>query len=178
LNTFGKEKVVSNPSIRVKHGKPALISVGTSFTYKKRVQTTREVTTGTDRQITDVDVSSVFDGLILGVIPFIGENQRISLLINPINSSVNRESLVPQSVGSGDQQISLPEVRIKEMSTTIEMKSGDVVVLGGLIDDVQTTENNGIPILSRIPIIGYLFKSQTKDMESRELVIILSAKLI
>jgi MSHA type pilus biogenesis protein MshL len=178
LNTFGKEKVVSDPSIRVKHGKPALISVGTSFTYKKRVQTTREVTTGTDRQITDVDVSSVFDGLILGVIPFIGENQRITLLINPINSSVNRDSLVPKSVGSGDQEISLPEVRIKEMSTTIELSSGDVVVLGGLIDDVQTTENNGVPILSSIPIIGHLFKSQTKDMESRELVIILSVKLV
>jgi general secretion pathway protein D len=178
LSTFGKEKVVSDPSIRVKHGKPALISVGTSFTYKKRVQTTREVTTGTDRQITDVDVSTVFDGLILGVIPFIGENQRISLLINPINSSVNRQSLQPQSVGSGDQEISLPEVRIKEMSTTIDLTSGDVVVLGGLIDDVQTTQDNGVPILSSIPIIGNLFKKQTKDMESRELVIILSAKLI
>ena len=178
LNTFGKEKVVSNPSIRVKHGKPALISVGTSFTYKKKVQTTREVTTGSDREITDVDVSTVFDGLILGVIPFIGENQRISLLINPINSSVNRESLVPKSVGSGGQEISLPEVRVKEMSTTIELTSGDVVVLGGLIDDVQTTENSGIPILSSIPIIGHLFKNQTKDMESRELVIILSVKLV
>jgi MSHA type pilus biogenesis protein MshL len=178
LMTFGKEKVVSNPSIRVKHGKPALISVGTSFTYKKRVQTTREVTSATDREITDVDVSTVFDGLILGVIPFIGENQRITLLINPINSSVNRESLVPKSVGSGDQEISLPQVRIKEMSTTIELTSGDVVVLGGLIDDVQTTEDNGVPILSGIPILGYLFKNQTKDVESRELVIILSVKLV
>jgi MSHA type pilus biogenesis protein MshL len=178
LMTFGKEKVVSNPSIRVKHGKPALISVGTSFTYKKRVQTTREVTSATDREITDVDVSTVFDGLILGVIPFIGENQRITLLINPINSSVNRESLVPKSVGSGDQEISLPQVRIKEMSTTIELTSGDVVVLGGLIDDVQTTEDNGVPVLSSIPILGYLFKNQTKDIESRELVIILSVKLV
>jgi MSHA type pilus biogenesis protein MshL len=178
LRTFGKEKVVSDPSIRVKHGKPALISVGTSFTYKKRVQTTRQVTTGIDSQITDVDVGTVFDGLILGVIPFIGENQRISLLINPINSSVNQQSLQPQSVGSGDQEISLPEVRIKEMSTTIELTSGDVVVLGGLIDDVQTTEDNGVPILSSIPIIGNLFKNQTKSLESRELVIILSAKLI
>jgi type II secretory pathway component GspD/PulD (secretin) len=50
--------------------------------------------------------------------------------------------------------------------------------LGGLIDDVQTTEDNGVPILSSIPIIGHLFKSQTKDTESRELVIILSAKLV
>jgi type II secretory pathway component GspD/PulD (secretin) len=180
LMTFGKAKVVSNPSIRVKHGKPALISVGTSFTYQKKVQTTREVTTGTDREITDVEVSTVFDGLILGVIPFIGKNHRISLLINPINSSVDRNSLIPKSLGgsTSGSEISLPEVRIKEISTTIDLEDGDVVVLGGLIDDIQSKENQGVPILSSIPIIGYLFKSQIRNVESRELVIIISVKLI
>ncbi len=180
LMTFGKAKVVSNPSIRVKHGKPALISVGTSFTYQKRVQTTREVTTGTDREIRDVEVSTVFDGLILGVIPFIGKNQRVSLLINPINSSVDRDSLIPKSVGGGasGSEISLPEVRVKEISTSIDLEDGDVVVLGGLIDDIQTKEDQGIPILSSIPIIGYLFKNELKNVESRELVIIISVKLV
>jgi MSHA type pilus biogenesis protein MshL len=180
LMTFGKAKVVSNPSIRVKHGKPALISVGTSFTYQKRVQTTREVTTGTDREIRDVEVSTVFDGLILGVIPFIGKNQRISLLINPINSSVDRDSLIPKNVGGGTSgsEISLPEVRVKEISTSIDLEDGDVVVLGGLIDDIQTKEDQGIPILSSIPIIGYLFKNELKNVESRELVIIISVKLV
>ena len=179
LKTFGHAKVVSNPSIRVKHGKPGLISVGTSFTYQKRVQTTREVTTGTDREITDVEVSTVFDGLILGVVPFIGKNHKISLLINPINSSVARDSLVPKSVGgSTDSQISLPEVRIKEISTTIDLEDGDVVVLGGLIDDIQTKENKGVPFLSSIPIVGYLFKNELKSVESRELVIIISVKLV
>ncbi len=179
LMTFGKAKVVSNPSIRVKHGKPALISVGTSFTYQKSVQTTREVTTGTDREIRDVEVSTVFDGLILGVIPFIGKNQRISLLINPINSSVDRDSLIPRSVGGqGGTEISLPEVRIKEISTTIDLEDGDVVVLGGLIDDIQAKEDEGVPILSHIPIFGYLFKNELKRVESRELVIILSVKLV
>jgi len=170
---------VSNPSIRVKHGKPALISVGTSFTYQKRVQTTREVTTGTDREIRDVEVSTVFDGLILGVIPFIGKNQRISLLINPINSSVDRDSLIPKSVGgTSGSEISLPEVRVKEISTSIDLEDGDVVVLGGLIDDIQSKEDQGIPILSSIPIIGYLFKNELKNVESRELVIIISVKLV
>jgi MSHA type pilus biogenesis protein MshL len=179
LKTFGHAKVVSNPSIRVKHGKPGLISVGTSFTYQKRVQTTREVTTGTDREITDVEVSTVFDGLILGVVPFVGKNHKISLLINPINSSVDRDSLVPKSVGgSTDSQISLPEVRIKEISTTIDLEDGDVVVLGGLIDDIQTKVNKGVPILSSIPIVGYLFKNELKSVESRELVIIISVKLV
>jgi general secretion pathway protein D len=138
------------------------------------------VTTGTDREIRDVEVSTVFDGLILGVIPFIGQNQRISLLINPINSSVDRDSLIPKSLGGSTtgSEISLPEVRIKEISTTIDIEDGDVVVLGGLIDDIQTKEDQGIPILSSIPIIGYLFKNEVKNVESRELVIIISVKLV
>jgi general secretion pathway protein D len=122
----------------------------------------------------------VFDGLILGVIPFIGKNQRISLLINPINSSVDRDSLIPKSVGGGSSgsEISLPEVRVKEISTSIDLEDGDVVVLGGLIDDIQTKEDHGVPILSSIPIIGYLFKNELKNVESRELVIIISVKLV
>ena len=138
------------------------------------------MTTGTDREITDVEVSTVFDGLILGVIPFIGQNQKISLLINPINSSVDRNSLIPRSLGgsTSGSEISLPEVRIKEISTTIDLEDGDVVVLGGLIDDIQSKEDQGVPILSSIPIIGYLFKNEIKNVESRELVIIISVKLV
>jgi len=100
-------------------------------------------------------------------------------MINPINSSVDRDSLIPKSVGgSTGSEISLPEIRIKEISTTIDLEDGDVVVLGGLIDDIQTKEDGGIPILSSIPIIGYLFKNELKNVESRELVIIISVKLV
>ena len=47
-----------------------------------------------------------------------------------------------------------------------------------LIDDIQTKEDQGIPILSSIPIVGYLFKNELKNVESRELVIIISVKLV
>ena len=67
LRTFGDAKIVSNPSIRSKHGKPSIISVGTSYTYKKSVETTSTFEE-TTRETTDVEVSTVFDGLILGVI--------------------------------------------------------------------------------------------------------------
>ena len=72
----------------------------------------------------------------------------------------------------------MPEVRVKEISTSIDLEDGDVVVLGGLIDDIQSKEDQGIPILSSIPIIGYLFKNEIKNVESRELVIIISVKLV
>jgi MSHA type pilus biogenesis protein MshL len=178
LRTFGDAKIVSNPSIRSKHGKPSIISVGTSYTYKKSVKTTSTFEE-TTRETTDVEVSTVFDGLILGVIPFIEEDGKITLLINPIKSDVDQESLEPESVStSGNQSISLPIVRIKEISTTIGLNSGDVIMLGGLIDKREIKENKGVPFLSSIPLLGYLFRNDIKTEEVRELVIILGVSLV
>jgi len=177
LQTFGDAKIVSNPSIRSKHGKPAIISVGTSLTYKKSVETTTSGTGDNRTEETQVEVSNVFDGLILGLIPFIEENGRISLLINPIKSDVDRNSLELQNVGEG-QSISLPEVNVKEISSTISMHDQDVIILGGLIDKRKINENQDVPYLSAIPVVGYLFKSELKSVENRELVIILSVTII
>ncbi|MEA1936399.1 MAG: pilus (MSHA type) biogenesis protein MshL [Thermodesulfobacteriota bacterium] len=176
LNTFGDVKIVSNPSIRTKHGQPAVISVGTSITYKKKIKTTTYTDTNTDRDTTEVEVSTVFDGLILGVISFIEPDGKITLLINPIKSDVDRDSLVPQTIGT--QDISLPEVNIKEISATIGLNSGDVVILGGLISKRKTKSNEGVPFFSSIPLLGYLFKTESMSDESSELVIILRVSII
>jgi MSHA type pilus biogenesis protein MshL len=180
LRTFGDAKIVSNPSLRCKHGQPAIISVGTSFTYKKSVTTTLvdRDSSRTD-EATEVEVSTVFDGLVLGVIPFIEEDGKITLLINPIKSDVDPISLEPEDVGArGNESISLPIVGIKEISTTIGVNSGDVVVLGGLIDKHRQKAQKGVPFLSGIPLLGYLFKNEAVRDETRELVIILSVSMI
>ena len=179
LRTFGDSKVVSNPSIRSKHGKPAVISVGTSFTYKKSVTTTELDRDSRVEESTEVEVSTVFDGLILGVIPFIEADGQITLLINPILSNVDPDSIKPESVSaSGTESISLPVVGIKEISTTIGINSGDVVILGGLIDKRRQDTKKGVPFLSGIPLLGYLFKHEAARDETRELVIILSVSMV
>lgn len=184
LDTYGDTHIIANPSIRSKHAKPAVISVGTSYTYKKSVRRTRTSTTSTDDVTTEVEVSTVFDGLILGVIPFIEEDGRISLVINPIQSEVDQESLVPEDVSSsgtdsstGDS-ISLPEVRIKEISTTISLRDNEVAILGGLIDRRKVVENQGVPGLSKVPLLKYLFQHKVSTEETRELVIILSVNVV
>ena len=177
LKKFGDLKVVSNPTIRSKHGKPSIISVGTSISYKKSVETTT-IGTGVDTdRTTNIEVSTVFDGLILGVIPFIEEDGRITLLVNPINSDVDEDSLEPVATGGGES-ISLPIVRIKEISTTIALNNGDIVILGGLIDKQKVTRNQGVPYLSAIPVLGYLFRDEHFRDQSRELVIVLSVRRV
>jgi MSHA type pilus biogenesis protein MshL len=177
LNLFGDTKVVSNPTIRSKHGQPAIISVGTSFTYKKSVQTTRTTTGSSEDNSTEVEVSTVFDGLVLGVVAFIDETGRITLLINPIKSDVDQASLEDQAVGEG-LSISLPRVSIKELSSTIALNDGDVAILGGLIDKRRVTDNRGVPFLSAIPLLGHLFKHEDERDEMREMVILLHVRLV
>jgi type II secretory pathway component GspD/PulD (secretin) len=149
------------------------------LTYKKSVETTTTTTTAENLLSTDVEVSTVFDGLILGIVPFIQEDGRISLLINPIKSDVDPTSIEPVAVtqNSGDS-ISLPKVSIKEISTTIGLQDGDEVFLGGLIDKHRQKTNKGFPVLSRIPVLGYFFKNDAMEEETRELVIVLKVTVI
>ena len=178
LETFGTINIVSNPTIRAKHGTPAVISVGDSITYKKSVETTIETTTTGQTERTQVEVSSVFDGLILGVVPFIEPNDKINLLINPVKSDVDTESIEkPENVGSGIT-ISLPKVGIKEISTTITINNGDVIVLGGLISSENVKRDKDVPLLSRIPLLGNAFKDDYVSEERKELVIILNVRTI
>lgn len=175
IRKFGDTKVISNPSIRTKHGQASIISVGTSITYKKTEKTTATGTGDNRQEDTTAEVSTLFDGLMLGVIPFIEEDNRITLQVNPIKSEVDRTSL---ELEGGTSQISLPKVNIKEMSTTITLNDREVVILGGLIDKNHVDIKKGVPILSSIPLIRYLFISNQKVVETRELVIIMSVTVI
>ena len=178
LETFGNVKIVSNPTIRAKHGNPAVISVGDSITYKKSVEVSTEQTELGETETSAVEVSTVFDGLILGVIPFIEPHGRINLLINPVKSDVDTESIEnPESVGEG-VSISLPRVGIKEISTSISINNKDTIVLGGLISKENAKKDKDVPLISRIPVLGYLFKNDYMSEVRKELVIILNVSII
>lgn len=176
LNTFGDARVVSNPIIRTKHAKPAMISVGTSISYVESTETTTIGAGDTATTTTQVEVSKVFDGLILGVIPFIEKDGRITLMINPIQSEVDRASL--ELVDVGNVSITLPEVTIMEMSSALALHNGDTIILGGLIDNRKFIDDGGFPMLSAIPVLGYLFKSEFLSDRNMELVIILSVTIV
>lgn len=177
LSTYGDARVVSNPTLRVKHSQPALISVGTSFTYIKTVTVTRSsgIVDGTNS--TEIETSSVFDGLILGVIPFIEDDHRLILQINPIKSDVDEQSLVAVDLGE-NIAVSLPEVDVKELSTVIGLQNNDTIVLGGLIDRVKANVSKGFPILEAIPFLGQLVREDYKISNNKELVIILKVTIL
>lgn len=172
LKQFGDVNVVSNPTIRAKHGQPALISVGQTNSFVRDTSVTTNTGGGAAVTETEVNVDSVFDGLIVGVVPFITEEGRVSLMVHPIQSDVDENSLALQ-VLSGNTAVALPRVDLKEISTVLEMNNNDTVLLGGLIDKGKSRTRTAVPMMAEIPVLGALFRNEVETDSLRELVIML-----
>ncbi|MDX8390435.1 MAG: pilus (MSHA type) biogenesis protein MshL [Mariprofundaceae bacterium] len=179
LKGYGDVHVLSNPTIRAMNSQPSLISVGRTHSYISKTSSTSAATAASTGSLSsDVTVNSVFNGLILGVIPSIDDDGEITLSIHPIQSEVDQISIDTFVDVGGGGKITLPRVDIKEISTTIKMHDGDTVILGGLIDKGKSASNEGVPLLSDIPLFGYLFKSKKGQTSVREMVIVIRAHLL
>lgn len=178
LRGFGNVKVLSNPSIRVRNNVPALLSVGSTnrFVAKSSVTVTNPGG-GAATTTADVQTDSVFSGVIIGVVPFIGEQGNVELLINPMQTEVDAVSLQLQDVGGGNK-VSLPKISFKGMTTTLNIQDGDTVIIGGLIDQSTAGNDRGTPGLSDVPFFGKAFGNESTSHRIRELVIVLKVKLL
>jgi MSHA type pilus biogenesis protein MshL len=177
IQKYGDVSVISHPSIRVKHGLPAMISIGTSATYISDTKVTNNNSGGGVVTTQEVKTKNVFDGLMLGVVSFIAKNEDITLGVHPVQSKVNPQSLVLQDVG-GDTRVSLPVVELKSIVTQLKLRDGDMVILGGLIDQDDSKLSNEVPGLGAIPFLGNLFKNKENAKSIKELVIILKVNMV
>lgn len=181
LKTFGAVHVLSNPSLRVKNTQPAVVSVGRNERYIS--QTTSNVSNSGGGQSTvsaNVVTGNLFDGVMLGVIPFISEDGTINLTINPSQSTVKAGSsdLVNVGTDQNPQRISLPKVDFKGITTSLSMRSGDMVILGGLIDESGNRAKAGLPGLAEIPLLGEALGKVSRTARTRELIVVLRVRTL
>jgi Flp pilus assembly secretin CpaC len=78
----------------------------------------------------------------------------------------------------GDTRVTLPTVELKSMVTQLTMRSGDAVILGGLIDQVDARRSTEVPGFGRIPILGNLFRQRANEESLRELILVLRVELL
>lgn len=176
LQTQGNVRVLSNPRVNIMNGQTALLSVGRNANFISRVEiTTTAVTTGAVPTTTfTVQTSSVLSGVIIGLVPYIDEKGDVSLTVTPIVSDLVRlDDRTIGKVGENTIQISLPTVDLRELSTTVKVGDGQMIVIGGLIQHRDELQDSQVPFLGQIPLIGYLFKSRKMVNERTELIIML-----
>lgn len=178
LRSFGNVKVLSNPSVRVRNGSPAYLSVGTNIRYVTKSTTSFANSGGGGYNTSsDIQTDSLFSGVVIGVAPMIHENGSVELLVHPMQTEVEPNSLQLQQFPNGNA-VTLPVINVKGITTTLNLRDGDTVMLGGLIDQSAGSTDNGIPGLSDIPGLGRLFGSRAKTHTTRELVLVLRVKVI
>ena len=110
-------------------------------------------------------------GIGLKYLPIVLDGGRILLKVAPEVSELNT---VPLTVGSN----TLPSFKVSSASTTVQMKEGENLVIGGLLRDKLTEDITRVPLLGDIPILGALFRHTSKSSETTELMIIVRPTLV
>lgn len=149
--TNGQIKIISTPKVVTLNNKAAKISQGQSIPY----QTTSAEGTKTE---------FIEAALTLEVTPHITADGSIGMKIKASNNSA----------GTG----SPPAINKKEATTELQVKNGETTVIGGIYVDSDTEEDRGVPFLQDIPLLGWLFKSNTKNKVKTELLIFITPRIV
>jgi general secretion pathway protein D/MSHA biogenesis protein MshL len=157
LNEQGDAKVLSNPKLTVLNGQPALISVGKDIAYIKTVSKNVDSGTGNTSSITyTAEVDNVVEGIAMGVVASIVDDNSVILHLTPITTDLLDDTIEYRTFGDG-LEVGLPKIGIREMSTMVQVKNGEMLIIGGLIDKVEGKTEDFAPILGSIPVVKYLF---------------------
>lgn len=173
LKKEGQTKILSNPKISVLNGQPALITVGRNVTYIDSVES--DVNNETRVVTYTVETERVLSGIGLSLTANILDDNEIIMSLVPVTSELE-EPIEYKQFGLGE--VGLPIINVREMSTTVRVKDGEMLVIGGLISNVNEKDGNFAPVVGKIPLIRYLFGYEEKVAEKRELIILLRPRII
>jgi len=171
LRTQGNVQVLSSPRVSTTNNQKAVIKVGTDEFFVTDVTTT--TVTGTATTVTpSVTLTPFFSGIALDVTPQISQDGWVTLHVHPSVSEVTDQQKTV-TIGQQTQQLPLALSTVRETDSIVRAKSGQVVVIGGLMQDRVDDEQAGTPILSDIPLLGQAFKQTRQRSTKSELVILL-----
>lgn len=176
LERVGKTNLLSSPRLMVMDNEEANLAVATREPYVSQtvVQTTNSTNTADNVQFVDV-------GVTLKVQPRISRNKFVEMKIKPEVSSSSR-SLELEGVAQGSNttftRTRIPIVTTQGLETTVQIKSGHTLVIGGLIQDRQSKQASRVPILGDLPVVGRAFESNSDDFTKTELVVFLTPRIV
>jgi general secretion pathway protein D/MSHA biogenesis protein MshL len=182
LNEQGDTRVLANPKLTVLNGQPALISVGQDIAYVKKVTKTTTVSATGNQDTFTAEPDNVVAGIALGVMASILDDKKVILHLTPITTDLQdldeNGSIKMTPIGDGTISLGLPKVRIRQMSTMVQVEDGEMLVIGGLIDSSEAKNGSFAPGFGSLPVVKYLFGVEEKTLLKRELVILLTPKII
>ena len=165
LVSENKAKVLAKPRVATTNGLKASINVG----WTEYFETTTEIYRGVDVPVGGYvrrGFNTLESGIMLDITPWVGAAGEITVLIRPDIRDAKRVSREHSTIAN------------RSLDTTVRVKDGETIVIGGLIQRNETTEESKVPVLGSIPVLGNLFKESHKTQSDTELIIIVKPKII
>lgn len=177
LSTQGNVQVLSSPRVTAMNNQKAVIKVGDDEYFVTDVSTD-STTTSTSTTVTpSIELTPFFSGISLDVTPQIDDQGGVLLHVHP---SVIETDEQEKTLTINDEEYVLPlaQSNIRESDTVIKANSGEIVVIGGLMQSIVTENTSKTPLLGSIPVLGQLFTSIEESEIKRELVILLKPTVV
>ncbi len=171
LSAQGETRVLSSPRVSTLNNQKAVIKAGSDEFFVTNVSSNTVTGTASSTSL-DVELTRFFSGIALDVTPQIAADGEIILHIHPTVSDVTDQQKVITVSGQSDT-LPLAFSEIREADSIVKAKSGQIIVIGGLMRNSSRTDIFGMPVLRHIPGIGRLFRSERKIDTKTELVILL-----
>lgn len=167
LNTYAETKVISSPRAVTLDNEMATIEVGTMWPIVNVTAGTANTTGGSSISYSNLTV-------MLKVTPRISANDYVKLQVTP---RVIRLGKPVVSVVAGEQNL-VDSFNTREIITSVLIPSGNTLVMGGLIQDEIQNGNTKVPLLGDLPILGLLFRSDTKNRTKSNLLVFLTPTIV
>jgi MSHA biogenesis protein MshL len=177
LSTQGNVQVLSSPRVTATNNQKAVIKVGEDEYFVTDVSSQNTITANATSVVPDIELTPFFNGIALDVTPQIDEKGSVLLHVHPSVIETQEQEKV---VTLNQEQIVLPlaQSTIRESDTVIRAESGEIVVIGGLMQTTISDTTSRTPLLGDIPIIGELFTNRSQLESKRELVILLKPTVV
>jgi type II secretory pathway component GspD/PulD (secretin) len=165
LRQVSDTKILSNPKLLVTNNEEAKIHIGDTIPY------IISTTTGSgDNAVTSEDVRFVDVGLQLAVTANINDEGYVTMRLKPEISTVVDYIT---SLGGG-----IPQINKTEVETSVIVKDGMTIIMGGLKADAKTQVKKGFPVLMDIPILGKIFGATSDAIQKTEIVIFITPHIV
>jgi len=165
LGEDGKAQVLASPQVMVLDNQKAQIKVGNRISVQTQAQTGVSTTGGVFSTYQYLET-----GVLLAVTPRINSGGLVTLEVSQEVSSADRSSITTANPN--------PDVNSRSAQTSVVVASGESIVLGGLITEDKGRGTTGVPLLSKIPIIGAAFGQQTFSRQRTELVLVITPRIV
>jgi general secretion pathway protein D len=165
-------KIVSSPSLMVLNNQEAKINIGDQVPIQTSTLSNAIASTGTDNNTGFAQANQIQykdTGVILEVTPRVNSN---GMVIMDILQQVS--NVIETTIGV----TSTPTINKKEIESSVAVRDGETIALGGLITNNNTNNKSGIPLLHEIPLIGPLFGSTDKKDDRTELVVLITPRVV